>query len=407
MAKYKDLSEFPADFDPDKYKQDAEKLGSEVANALNTGYVRSLRKSDIQVNRAFQTRYSALKYQLEFGLLSQEDYFKKLEAIRDMYYSKDTQEWYEYTAEIYSYKVGMLKDYEQAVEENLAELAKMEEQAAQEAADYLQSCVDDFSKNSLSKFSQIAAGAEKMLEQIENARGKYEDKLYDYAGTGTGFDTFKTKIHNYYPTGDPLVIVDYSLSDLDADINRLKEFNDAVTELKSRAGELGVDAFRSFFEELRTLDIEDAKILTDLMLEADDEAFSNYLETFQKKHRLAGDIADGFYQDDFAKAASGIKKAVEDEFSDIPADFFSYGELTAENFQAGFLSQIESMFDAVSGLLEQQGLEFAPSLNTNPENNTFAPTYNLYSYGETTAQQLISARNHAILEKLRQGAGGN
>lgn len=411
MAKYNDLSDFPADFDSEQYKRDAEKLGSEVANALNTGYIKSLQKSDVDVNRAFQTRYSALNYQLEFGLLSQEEYFKKLEAIRDTYYSKNTQEWYKYTAEIYNYKVNMLKDYELAVEKNLAELAKMEEaaqkeaeKAAQQAADYLQACVDDFSKNSLSRFSEIAAGAEKMLGQIESARGSYENKLYDYAGTDKGFDTFKTKIHNYYPTGDPLVIVDYSLSDLDTDIARLKEFNDTVSELKNRAGELKTESFKGFFEEIRTLDIDDAKILAELMLKADDEAFVGYLEAFHKKHELAENIADEFYKEDFQDAATSIRKAVENEFSDIPADFFSYGELTAENFKAGFLSEIGSMLENTAEILEQYGIELSTSLITNPENNTFAPTYNLYSYGETTSQQLLSAKNHAILEKLRNGA---
>lgn len=403
MAKYKNLSEFPEEFNPEQYQKDAEKLGNEVANAFNTGFVKSLRKSDIEVNRAFQTRYSALNYQLEFGLLNQEEYFKKLETIRDMYYSKDTQEWYQYTAEIYSYKTAMLKDYEQAVEKNLAELAEMEEQAVQQAADYLQSCVDDFSKNSLSRFSEIAADAEKLLTQIEKARDTYEDKLYDYAGTNAGFDTSKTKIHNYYPTGDPLLIVEYSLSDLDADIVRLKEFNDTISALKERASDLKAESFQGFFEELRTLDIEDAKILADLMLKSDDKTFFDYLDAFQQKHALAENIADSFYKEDFQDAAASIKKAVEDEFSEIPTDFFSYGELTAENFKAGFLSEIASMFELVDNLLEQQNLELAPSLTTNPENNTFAPTYNLYSYGESTAQQLLSAKNHAVLENLRRG----
>ena len=401
MASNLDLSDFPLGFDPGKYKKDIEELGGEVADALRAGYLKSLRKSDTETNRAFQEKYQALKTQLDFGLITQEEYFTKLEQIRDTYYAKDTQEWYNYTGEIYNYKVKMLKDYEQAVEDNLAEIAKREA----DAVAYLQECLDDFSKNSLSNFSEIAKEAENMLEKIGSARDAFSDKLYDYAGTGVGFDTHTTKIHNYYETGDPLVITDYTLSDLDAGILKLKEFNDTIEKLKDRADEIGSESFRGFFEELRTLSVEDAKILADLLLSTDEETFADYLAAFEEKKALSDEIADFFYQEDFANAASEIKQAVEAEFSDIPADFFSIGELTAENFKDGFLSQIDTLFSDVADTLEQEGLMFSPSYNTNPENNTFAPTYNLYQVGETVSQQLISARNHTILEQLREGLG--
>ena len=364
----KDLSDFSEDFNPEAYRKEAEELGEQIAEYMNRGYLNSLKKSNVHVTRAFQERYKAIGYQLQFGIISEEEYFDKLAQIRDRFFAKDTQEWYKYTAEIYDYKVSALKEYEEAVEQHLKELAD---------------------------------GALKELSVLSKARDAYKEKLDDFVGTGVGYDTKVTKIHNYYPTGDPLIITDYSLSKLDEEIEALRQFDETLQALQERAGSLNPQHFAAFFEELRTLSAEDANQLAKLLLAEDDESFSSYLAAYGEKKALEGSIADNLYKEDFEKVGAEIKQDLEAAFATIPEDFFTYGETTAEQFKAGFQAEVLSLFSEVEELL---GFSLDSAFSSNTQHNTYAPTYNLYGKGETTAQQLISARNFSTLEALRQGA---
>ena len=56
----KSIEDFPVDFHPEAYRQEAEKMGEQVAAYVEKGYMNSLRKSDISVRRAFEQRYSAI-----------------------------------------------------------------------------------------------------------------------------------------------------------------------------------------------------------------------------------------------------------------------------------------------------------------------------------------------------------
>lgn len=368
----KDLSDFPQDFNPEAYQKDAEELGAQIAEYMNRGYLNSLRKSNVHITRAFQERYTAIGYQRQFGIISEEEYFDKLAQIRDRFFAKDTQEWYKYTAEIYTHKVNALTEYEAAVEQHLKELAQA----------------------TLKEFSGT-------VNNLVKARDSYKDKLEEFAGTGVGYDTKVTKIHNYYPTGDPLVITDYSLSKLDEEIEALRQFDETILALKERANTLDPKNFEALFEKMRTLSVEDANQLAKLLLAEDDESFSSYLAAYGEKKALEGSIANNLYKEDFEKVAADIRQDIESAFSEIPEDFFAYGGLTAENFKAGFQAEVLSLFSEMEELL---GISLDPNLTSSTEHNTYAPTYNLYGHGETTAQQLISARNFSTLEALRQGA---
>ncbi len=376
MADKKDLSKI-LDVDYGELKKEAEELGKEISEALSGGYKNSLYQSDISVRRAFDTRYEAIKYQLEFGVISEEEYYEKLASIRDAYFSKNSQEWYKYTAEIYEYRLGALKDYENAVNAHFEDIK------------------DGFSKT--------AQDAGKILGQIEKAREKYESKLYNFAGEKSGFETRTIKVHNYYPTGDSLVWDEHTLSNLEEDVERLRDFNESLEMLKKRGNELSPEVFDEFFRGMRDLSIEDAGILSKLLLKANGETFVKYLNDFKEKNMLSEQIADSLYKDDFSQAALDIKSELERNFSEIPEEFFDIGSTTAVNFKEGFLTEIKSLFSDITETLEEQGMILSNDSTGSEINKSFSATYNFYGNGETVSQQLISAGNHAVLQKLRGG----
>lgn len=368
MAETENLKKVLGDVDYSDLKNEAESLGNEISQALQKGYKNSLYQSDISVRRAFDNRYKAIKYQLEYGVISEEEYYQKLESIRDTYFSKNSKEWYKYTAEIYEYRINSLKEYEDAVKNH---------------------------------FSQTAEGAEKMLLQIQEAKEKYEDKLYDFAGNEEGFKTKTIRIDNYFENGGSVIFDEHTLSDLDDDIEKLRDFNETLEKLKARGNELAPESFGEFFSELKNLSVEDANILSKLLLKENDEGFIDYISDFKEKKLLSEKIADHLYKDDFSLAAEEIKQELNESFSEIPDEFFSLGSETAENFKEGFTEEIRNLFSGVSDILSEEGISLSINQEKSGGNSNYQATYNFYSSGESVSQQLISAKNYEVLEKLR------
>ena len=367
-------TKLPKDFDPETYRKDAEALGETVAEYTEKGYLNRLKKSHVSITRAFQEQYTAINYQRKFGIIEEEAYYDKLAAIRDRFFAKNTQEWYKYTEEIYDYKVKTLEIYESAVKEDLEALAK-----------------------------EVETNFSKTIESYQKAIDSYSNMLEKSVGSGKGFDTRVTKVYNWYPTGDPLVITDYTLSDLDSEIATLKAFDEAIRALKERAADLNPEDFQLFFDSLRSLSMEDASRLTQLLLDAEDTEFRDYIQKFRKKHDLSQSVAKEMYREDLDAVASQIKASIQAAFSEVPEDFFTYGELTAEQFTQGFNTQIKDLFSGIEAQLKELtgfGIYGGEAGNAT---NHYTTTYYLGPTSETIAQQLIAARNHDTLTRLRQG----
>lgn len=361
-----DFPKFPEGFDPETYRRDVELFTDQVKEMSDS--ITRLSKSSIDVVRAFQTMYTALNYKREFGVISEGEYFDELAKIRDRYFSRSSQEWYKYTLEIYNGKIEMLSKYKESVLTHLEEMSKV----------YLEE-----------------------LSDLTEAREKFAENLESAFGSKTGYRTVKTTIHGYFEDDEPWVFNEYHLSDFDKEIEQLKEFDETLKALKERGESLSPDIFRAFFEELRTLSVEDANILAKLLLDSEDDEFLHYLEGYQTKKDLTKSISVSLYADDFEALMFEVEKGLEDAFAQIPPEFFTFGEMTAENFKEGFLGEIKSIFWEIESLLEENTFNFAPNFGPKETLKNFAPTYNFYGGIGTISEQLISAKNQAVLDKLR------
>lgn len=361
-----EFPEFPEGFDPETYRRDVELFKEQVSEMADS--ITQLSKSNIHVIRAFQTMYSALNYKREFGLISEGEYFDELAKIRDRYFSRSSQEWYKYTLEIYNGKIEMLSKYKESVLSHLEEMAQV----------YTEE-----------------------LTELTQAREQFAENLESAFGSKTGFDTVKNTIYGYFEDDEPWVFYEHHLSDFDKEIEELKAFDETLKALKERGESLSPDIFRAFFEELRTLSVEDANILAKLLLESDEEDFLHYLEGYQTKKELTESISVSLYEDDFQELMYEIERGLEDAYAQIPPEFFTFGEMSAENFKEGFLEEIKGIFWEVESLLEANTFNFAPTFGPKETLKNFAPTYNFYGGLGSISEQLISAKNQAILDKLR------
>ena len=334
--------------------EESEELGEKIAEAYDKGFLEKLRKADAKIVKAFNTRYQAINYQHEFGLISSEEYYKKLERARDTYFSRDTQEWHKYTKEINDYRIGALNDYKKSVEKNLAELI-------------------DLTRD-----------------------GK--EKLLDYSGSDTGFDTHRTVVEGYWPNGDPLVMVDYTLTDYEKEIDKLKNFNTSSTKLKERAKSIDPEIMKDFLEDMRGMSVEDAKILADLLLNTSDDEFKKHFELYDERNKLAENISASYYLDDYNALAQGIKEELGTVFTELPEDFFEYGHLIGEGFSDAFSKEIESLF--TDFLLELPSIA-AGSEENNTENSVFSPVYYFFGDRAKTSRTRIQAKDDALYSYMQ------
>lgn len=345
--------------------QEAEDFGRQMAESYDKGYLESLRKANTKVTQAFKTRYEAIGYQLKYGLITEEEYYDKLEKVRDMYFSRDTQEWHKYTQEIFDYKVGALNDYKNAVEENLEDILRINRE----------------------KFSSI-----------EREQSSYSEKLKDFAGD-MGFKKNLVTVENYYPNGDALKFYDYSIADFEKEINNLKAFNDSIEKLKDKAAEIPTDTLEMFFSGLRDMPVGDAKAFADLLLKKSDEDFKEYFSLYQEKNDIAEVVSKNLYEADFENVAKALKEDLETEFSTIPEDFFVYGELTGENFKEGFKSEVEGLFDEIQLSIDTANTEIGSADTTNQ--SVFSPTYYFFGDREKTSRTRLQAKNDALYQYMR------
>lgn len=338
--------------------EEAQRLGNEIAQAYDEGFLEKLKKANSSVVKSFNERYKAINYQHEYGLITSDEYYKKLEQARDRYFSRDTQEWHKYTEEIYSYRKSAMEDYRNYVEKNL----------------------------------------ESLLETVEEGRENYKDKLLDFAGGTKGFDTHKTIVENYWPNGDRLVMTDYTLTDYEKEIEKLIEFNDAITKLKEKATSISPDIFNMFFEQLRGMSVDDAKILTDLLLDASEEDFNEHFRLYDARNTLADNMATTYYADDYNGALKNLGAELEQVFSELPQDFFSHGQDIADGFASGFISEMNSLMADLS--LEIPHIPAGQETN-NVENNAFSPVYYFFGDRAKTSRTRMIAKNDALYSYMR------
>ena len=351
------------------HKDEAERLGAQVANAYNRGFLDNLKKAGKASNAAFKMRYEALKYQLEFGVITEEEYYKKLEQARDKYFSRNTQEWHKYTAEIYEYRQSVIEEYGKYVQENFDELLKITEKGREQFA------------------------------KLQSDEQNYAEKLSDYAGSKTGFDTHVTYVDNYWPTGDALKMVDYTLTDYDAEIKKLQEFNDSITALKEKAQDIDPEIFKMYFDDIRNMSVDDAKILTDLLLAASEEDFKKQFELYNQKNELMKNMAASLYYDDYEKLAQDIRTELQLAFVDMPSDFFQYGKVLAKGFAGGFMEEVGDFFESVK--VEMPEIQPAHQSTSNVQNTQFSPVYYFYGDRASTSRTRITAKNDALFAYMR------
>ena len=320
------------------------KIRNEIGKYISSDIASGFYENDKEVVKAFSQMFEKLNYQKELSIINEDEYYLKLERLRDRYFGRGTQNWLKYTAQIYEYQKRVLEEEKEGIV----------------------SLYDDISEYTSKKLSEVINKQANFAESLKSA-GKLFDK---------NTLTFDEKAVTYY-----------SMHDMQKDIERIKEYARLSEEFSERADKLGIssDIQKGFLTELKGIDFDAAISLLTSIKGSTDAAVSDYLTAWNERNMLADAVAAKAYESDFAESVENSYEHMKEVLSragyEIPEGFFVSGSLSAQKFGDAFVEEIETQMARIRSVIEAFNSEIAqyPVMVGGNTYNTSNTSYNIQS----------------------------
>ncbi len=316
-------------------ENELKKIGEEVGRYLGEGIAGGLTDSSKLATKAFNGFYERLKYQRDFGLISEEEYYEKLEQLRDRYFAKGTDNWVKYTQKIYAYQEKLINAEKKQIE---------------------------------SLYDGISDYATEKLEGILKKQQKLAENLNDFGGL---YNVNTVHMNGYTDQY-------YSLHDLSWDIEALKRYQRDMNSLKDRADRLQVpkEASQYLFSNIKEMDTEDALQFMSALLYENDDKFTEYTNKVYEKYNLSKAISSHQYADEFnsgvTDAYDRMTVALLEAGYEIPDGFYVSGSISAQKFGEAFVLELENQLGTIRSIIDEfnMGLEVSPQVSGDVYNTT-------------------------------------
>lgn len=291
----------------DKYYQDLEYTRDLYFTKDSEEWIAATKAiNDIKTKAAEQARKKELddlNYSHDIGQKSDEEYYAELKKYRDKYFEKGSDDWKKYTSTIISYEKGVVQA--------------------------LYNDVNTFADKALGEVQQKV---DALASKIKSYGGLTEDITFTKDdGTQGGFTRF---------------------NDPKDEIATLKEYKANLDIIKARMQEMGVsgDDIKAFMSNVTSMSIEEGSALAK-NLASTGEYFNTFINGWIEKNNLANKFAEEFYSDETTEALDKVKSyAVEKAteagvaFSD---EFLKSGTTSAENFIKSFGEEIDRQINTI------------------------------------------------------------
>lgn len=356
-------------------------------NMLIDGAYLSVKANSYKVSDSFKNAIKNIELQFKNAAISEEEYYKKMESLRNSYLEKGTKEWWSYTNKIVSYEK---KQFEQIQKEQEKLLEKEKKQIEK-------------------VYEEIASGIYKTQDEILKSQEKFAKKMSDFVNVSR---YEKYVFPGYGENGGDLIQYKTSLYNLDEQKEKLKSYYNLLTAVKKQGTiHFGEEGFMDFFEMLKSYSIDEGASLAESLLNQTDEGFYEFVSDWNEIQSMTKDFSKKLNISAAKEAAeeglSYMKKVLSEYGMEIPEGFYLSGSVSAEKFGEGFCDKIQNVLDDISekfnNIMPEKGILGKSIENAGMPKSVFAPTYNLYGSGETIASQLRSAAARAMVDKLRGG----
>lgn len=319
-------------------------LRNEVGKYIALDTARGLAENNKEIVKAFSAALDKLKFARSLDLINEDEYYEGMERLRNRYFSKGTQNWVKYTAQIYEYQKKALEKEKE---------------------------------NIVSLYDDISKYAEERLTGILNKQAAFAEKIKD---SGRIADKNSVTIDG---VGDTY----YSMHNMHEDIERIKLYQSLLEELAERADGLGISAEikNGFLKELKEEDFGVALSLLKYIQLSEDDVVSEYLSAWNERNVLAGAVAAKNFEDEFNEGIrdsyENMKDILQNAGYEIPEGFYVSGSLSAKRFGDAFAEEIEVQMERIRSIIEVFNSELSGYSQISAGNtyNTSNTSYNIQS----------------------------
>lgn len=269
----------------------------------------------------------------------------------------------------------------------LKELAKREKEILTQLKDEVRTA-----------YSEIAEYAGEHIGKVLKSREKLNEKLSSY---GSLFGKYTV-----YGGGDKGETLHFSLlNDFAKTNSQLQSYYRAISAVKERIKSSGFDKSDAaeFLSAISDMSIKDGAAFSDLLLGANDEKFRDYIYGWSQNRRLSKEISSVLYNDEMEQAISDTADYMKSELEkigfEVPDGFKVSGTLSAENFGAAFVAELEKQMQNIRDMISEFSVSLenpvliAPTGATSANNITYNQSFNVGSSKNTAYEQISAWRN--------------
>lgn len=342
---------------------------AEYDELMNTKRVRSLTKAENNLARILKSNidyydelrdeeFRNLEVRLKSGELSEAEYYNQISILRDAYFEKGSEGWAKYTIKISEYNKKVIDNQKEDIKE------------------MLEGVEDEYSKS---------------LDNILKNQEKTYNKLYGIS------DVYNRISINGAKEGETYSWL--QLSNIDAEIEAIKNYNDSVIKAKKRTDEvfdsLGMDSEKTrkakelFFSQLSELSIPEATGFSNYLTNISDKKLTDYLSKWVTKIDLSEVISKNLYVGEVETVMEGYATGISNAFSEnladglskIPDTFFENGSESANQFKNGFIAAVDEIVLDISEEVSKKVKGIFPDITAggvSSVNNNSNYNYNIY-----------------------------
>lgn len=187
--------------------------------------------------------------------------------------------------------------------------------------------------NQLNLVKEFRSEYDKALSDIEKSQESMAQKLKDY---GDLFETVKTETGSFLELGD-----------LQADIDAIQQYGNALEQLKGR----GVSD--SLLDEIVGMSVDDATAYTEKLLAMTDEQYAEYMALWEQKQAEAQEIARKFYSDEMDALTDEFVDKIPEELGYVKDEMRSIGVDSIQSMINGMYSKSGALWAAASSIIHQ------------------------------------------------------
>lgn len=213
----------------------------------------------------------------------------------------------------------MEKEQERAEDEYLAGLKSTAEKARQlreaEAKD-----AENLKNKIIDTYNEMSENAISEIDALQKTQESFANKLKSY---GNLYNERETSYGTYK-----------SLADIGKTNQTLEDYYDTLMKVKERG-----DVPAEFFENLRDMGVDEGLEYAKSLLKLNDKQWDKYIADWEKKQEISERISKDIYKDEAEELATEINS----KFEAVEDEFFGVGETSADEFESGFLSELESV----------------------------------------------------------------